>query len=58
MTKNKTHNNHSKECETCGEDTRQFVHMCPDSSNVIEVDGCPHCDDECGFCGYDVGGEG
>lgn len=46
------------ECTECGAVKVEFVHMCPDSSNVIEVHGCKEHDDECGFCGFDLGGEG
>lgn len=48
-----------EECSRCeGFHNRTFVHMCPESSNVVEIEGCPHCDDECPLCIPDIGGEG
>jgi len=34
----------------CGRTLKTFVHECPASSNCIEIDGCPYCDDVCPEC--------
>ena len=34
----------------CGETKRNFMHNCPNSSNMPEIFGCPKCDDVCPFC--------
>lgn len=38
-----------EKCE-CGRTKKTFMHHCPDSSECIEIEGCPKCDDHCGFC--------
>ena len=38
------------ECEECGRNIITFVHTCPNSNNVIEITGCPYCDDVCPEC--------
>lgn len=37
-------------CECCGEEMKNFMHNCPESSDMPEIYGCPTCDDKCGFC--------
>lgn len=48
----------SNECIECGAPHREFVHICPESSHVIPVNGCKKHDDSCGFCEIELGGEG
>lgn len=42
---------HSDElCMECGREITTFMHNCPNSSDMPEIEGCPHCDDVCPFC--------
>ena len=36
-------------CE-CGEYKRHFMHNCPKSNDMPEIEGCPECDDNCPNC--------
>jgi len=36
-------------CE-CGEKLKPFMHNCSQSEHIFEIEGCPKCDDVCGFC--------
>lgn len=37
-------------CDGCGNEKRTFMHNCSGSLNMLEIYGCPKCDDTCGFC--------
>jgi hypothetical protein len=34
----------------CGRQKKTFMHTCPKSKLLLEIFGCPQCDDECGHC--------
>ena len=38
-------------CEECGREIKHFVHNC--NINLIEIYGCPYCDDKCAFCNHE-----
>ena len=38
------------ECKLCDRKLTRFMHNCPNTSNYVEIEGCPFCDDKCGFC--------
>ena len=38
-----------EKCENCGRKKKTFIHTC-ESTTMLEVYGCPECDDHCGFC--------
>lgn len=40
----------SDRCDFCGTKLKRFMHNCPKSKNLVEIYGCPKCEDECGFC--------
>ena len=43
--------NKNKVCPNCEKrEIKDFIHMCPQSSNTEEISGCPWCDDKCGCC--------
>lgn len=37
-------------CSECGSVIKTFMHTCSKSNIVMEVKGCPKCDDACGMC--------
>lgn len=37
-------------CEYCGRRKKIFIHTCDKRLDLIELYGCPFCDDHCPYC--------
>lgn len=43
-------NEKAEVCERCGRKKKTFMHTCDKRSDLIEIYGCPYCDDHCPYC--------
>ena len=37
-------------CKWCGRKKKTFIHICDNRLDLIELYGCPFCDDHCSYC--------